>query len=180
VNKLLGDGSARVTIANDVTSYYIDIESGSAYQWEELKIENVSPGQNFWNVTVAVTSSTTKIEITDLRVLLGETLSPWVQSHDEILNTQVSLTTDGIRVSSSSNPGDYTVMTPIEFKGYSNVSGSSQPVFWLNRDTTRTQKISVTDTIDFGTNVDGTGGVVRAVTVTTGDRPGIAFVGAVS
>jgi hypothetical protein len=180
VNKALGDGSARVYLTNDITSYYVDILSGTGYDWTELKIENISPGQNFWNVIVVVTGTTTKVEITDLRVLLGETLSPWVQSHDEILNTQVALTTEGIRVSSSSNPGDYTVMTPIEFKGYSNVSGTSQPVFWLNRDTTRTQKVSVTDTVDFGTTVGGTGGIVRAVVVSTGSRPGIAFVGAIS
>jgi hypothetical protein len=180
VNKLLGDGAARVYLVNDVTSFYIDIETGSSYNWEELKVENISPGQNFWDVIVVVTDPTTLIEITDLRVLLGKTLSPWVQSHDEILNTQVALTTEGIRVSSSSNPGDYTVMTPIEFKGYSVISGSSQPVFWLNRDTTRTQRLSATDGIDFGTEVNGSGGVIRAVVVQSGSRPGIAFVGAVS
>jgi len=180
VNKLLGDGAARVYLVNDVTSFYIDIETGSSYNWEELKIENISPEQNYWDVIIVVTDPTTLIEITDLRVLLGKTLSPWVQSHDEILNTQVALTTEGIRVSSSSNPGDYTVMTPIEFKGYSVVSGSSLPVFWLNRDTTRTQKLSVTDGIDFGTEVNGTGGVIRAVVVQSGSRPGIAFVGAVA
>lgn len=180
VNKALGDGAARVYLQNDVTNYYIDIASGTSYQWAELKLENISPGQNFWNVIVVVNNPTTKIEITDLRVLLGETISPWVQSHDEILNTQVALTTEGIRVSSSSNPGDYTVMTPIEFKGYSNISGSSQPVFWLNRDTTRTEKLSVNDGIDFGTTVSGQGGVLRAVVVSEGSRQGVAFVGAVS
>lgn len=180
VNKALGDGSARVYLQNSVTNYYIDIPSGTGYEWVELKLENITPGQNFWNVILVVTGTTTKIEITDLRVLLGQTLSPWVQSHDEILNTQVALTTEGIRVSSSSNPGDYTVMTPIEFKGYSNVSGSSQPVFWLNRDTTRTQRISVTNGIDFGTTVAGTGGILRSVVVSSGARPGIAFVGAIS
>lgn len=180
VNKALGDGSARVYLQNSVTSYFIDILSGTEYQWAELKLENITPGQNFWNVILVINGTTTKIEITDLRVLLGTTLSPWVQSHDEILNTQVALTTEGIRVSSSSNPGDYTVMTPIEFKGYSVVSGSSQPVFWLNRDTTRTQRVSVTDGIDFGTTVAGTGGTIRSVVVKDGPRPGVAFVGAIS
>lgn len=178
VNKALGDGSARISLSNDATNYYIDVNLASQYQWQELKLEGIVPGQNFWNITLAVTGNTSKIEITDLRVLQGDTLSPWVQSHDEILNTQVSLTTEGIRVFSSSNPGDFTVMTPIEFKGYSNVSGSSQAVFWLNRDTTRTQRLSVADGIDYGTSVSGTGGVVRTVVVSNGSRPGIAFVGA--
>lgn len=182
VNKALGDGSATVTLQNDVTSYSVTIASGTGYTWDELKIENISPGQNFWNVIIAVTGTTTKIEITDLRVLLGDTLSPWVQSHDEILNTQVSLTTAGIRVSSSSNPGDYTLMTPEEFAGYSNISGTDEKVFWLNEDTTRTQSISVTEAIEYGTNVEASegGGVIRTVVIPDGDRQGIAFVGAVS
>lgn len=181
VNKALGDGSATVTLQNDVTSYSVTIASGTEYTWDELKIENISPGQNFWNVIIVVTGTTTKIEITDLRVLLGDTLSPWVQSHDEILNTQVSLTTAGIRVSSSSNPGDFTVMTPEEFAGYSNISGIDEKVFWLNEDTTHTSKLTVTEAVDYGTDVaNGTGAILRTVIITSGNRPGIAFVGAVS
>jgi hypothetical protein len=181
VNKLAGDGSARVTLTNSVTTYYIDILNAVGYAWQELVLENIIPGQNIWNVTVEVTSPTTKIEITDLRVLLGATISPWVQSHDEILNTQVALTTEGIRVTSSANQGgDYTVMTPIEFKGYSNISGTSQPVFWLNRDTTRTQKVSVAEGIEYGKSVNGVGGIIRSIVIASGPNQGLAFVGAVS
>lgn len=181
VNKALGDGGARVYLQNSVTNFYIDILSTSEYDWAELKLENITPGQNYWNVIVVVTSSTTKVEITDLRVLLGSTLSPWVQSHDEILNTQVALTTAGIRVSSSSNPGDYTTMTPEEFAGYSNVSGTDERVFWLNEDTLRTSNITVTQGVDYGPDVTtGGGGVIRSVVVSSGDRPGIAFVGGIS
>lgn len=181
VNKALGDGGARVYLQNSVTNFYIDILSTSEYDWAELKLENITPGQNYWNVILVVTSTTTKIEITDLRVLLGSTISPWVQSHDEILNTQVALTTAGIRVSSSSNPGDYTVMTPEEFAGYSNASGTDERVFWLNEDTLRTENITVTEGVDYGPDVTtGGGGIIRSVVVSSGDRPGIAFVGGIS
>lgn len=173
VNKSLGDGSARLWLTNDVTSYYIDIPSGTGYVWEELKLEDIVPGQNFWDLLLEVTSSTTSIEITDLRVMLGSTLVQWTQSNSEILNTQVALTTEGIRVSSNTHNGDYTVMTPLEFAGYSDVSGTTRKVFWVNRDTTEVANIQ----IDGNTNYNN---VIRAIPISSGVLAGLAFVGAVS
>ncbi len=173
VNKLLGDGSATVTLSNDVTSYTIPIASGTGYVWEELKLENITPGQNYWDITIEVTGTTASIEITDLRVMNGPTLVAWDQSHSEILNTQVALTTEGIRVSSSTHAGDYTVMTPLEFAGYSDASGTSQKVFWVNRDTTEVANMQIDGNVNFGN-------VIRAIPITSGTIQGLAFVGAIS
>lgn len=173
VNKTLGNGSATITLSNAVTSYSVTIASGTGYVWQELKLENISPRQNYWDVTVALTGTTTSIEITDLRVMNGPTLVAWDQSHSEILNTQVALTTEGIRVSSSTHSGDYTVMTPLEFAGYSDASGSTQKVFWVNRDTTEVANIQIDGNANFGN-------VIRAIPITSGAIAGLAFVGAIS
>lgn len=173
VNKLLGNGGATVTLSNTVATYTITIASGTSYVWQELKLEGLTPGQNYWDITVATTSSTTSIEITDLRVMTGPTLVQWTQSQSEILNTQVALTTEGIRVSSSAHTGDYTVMTPIEFAGYSNVSGTSKKVFWVNRDTTEVANIQIDGVANFGN-------IIRAISISSGPLAGLAFVGAIS
>lgn len=173
VNKALGNGSATLTISNSVTSFSIPIVSGNSYVWQELKLENIVPLQNYWDITLAVTASTTSIEITDLRVMTGPTLVQWTQSQSEILNTTVALTTEGIRVSSSTFPGDYTTVTPLEFAGYSNVSGTSKKVFWVNRDTTEVQNLQVDGITNFNN-------VIRAVSTATGALAGLSFVGSVS
>ena len=173
VKKTLGDGSATVTVSNDATSFTIPISLTSAYVWQELKLENIVPGQNFWDITIELTDTTTSIEITDLRVLNGTTLTQWTQSQSEILNTQVALTTEGIRVSSQQYNGDYTVMTPIEFAGYSNADGSTKKVFWVNRDVTQMANARVDGTVNFGN-------VIRAIPITSGSTAGLAFVGAIS
>ena len=173
VNKTLGNGGATLTISNAVTSFSITIDSATGYVWQELKLENVTPGQNYWDITLAATSTTTSIEITDLRVMAGKTLVQWDQSHSEILNTQVALTTEGIRVSSNTHSGDYTVMTPIEFAGYSDVSGTSKKVFWVNRDTTQVANLQVDGATNFGN-------IIRAIPITSGVNAGLAFVGAIS
>lgn len=183
VNKAAGDGAATLTLSNDVTSFSINLVSANEYVWEELKLENLTPGQNFWDVTLEVSDPTTKIEITDLRVLLGITLSTWQQSQSEILNTQVALTTEGIRVShNGSQTGDYTVMTPLEFAGYSDVSGSNRKVFTVNRDETIVAKLKAIAGIEYGGNPDNVsqGGVIRAIPIMSGSKAGLAFVGAVS
>lgn len=173
VRKTLGDGSATVTIANDATSFTIPIDLTTAYVWQELKMENVTPNQNYWDVTVEITDDTESIEITDLRVLNGTTLVQWTQSQSEILNTQVALTTEGIRVSSNVYNGDFTVMTPLEFAGYSSASGSQKKVFWVNRDTTQMANAQVDGVVNFGN-------VIRAIPITSGSSAGLAFVGAIS
>lgn len=182
VSKLLGDGAATLTLSNDVTSYTITVATGTKYEWEELKLENITPDQNYWDVTLAVTNTTSKIEVTDLRILLGPTLSQWTQSQNEILNTQVALTTEGIRVSSQTNTGDYTVMTPLEFAGHSNVSGSDRTVFTVNKDTTIVAKLKAIESVEFGGNPSNisTAGIIRAIPIMTGLEAGLAFVGVIS
>lgn len=184
VNKAAADGSARLYLTNAVTSFYIDILAANKYTWQELKLENIIPGQNYWDVKLVITAATSGIEVTDLRVMLGTTLPQWSQSNSEILNTQVALTTQGIRVSSSVNNGDYTTMTPVEFAGYTSVTGTSKKVFTVNRETTMVEGLQVGGKATFGvdgaTGVDGFVPVIRAIASSSGPLAGLSFVGAVS
>lgn len=175
VNKTAANGSAKLVLSNTVTSFEIDILSGTGYAWQELSLENIVPGQNYWDVTLTVTGSTTGIEITDLRIVTGPILVEWTQSQSEILNSQVALTTAGIRVSSNVHPGDYTLMTPIEFSGWSDATspGTSKKVFWVNRDTTEVANLQVDGTANFAN-------VIRAISTPSGSLAGLSFVGAVS
>jgi hypothetical protein len=169
VNKTLGNGSAVVRLTNNITTFEIPIEGGTGYQWTELKLTNLQPGQNYWDITIAITGTTSSIEITDLRVMSGPTLVQWDQSHSEILNSQVALTTEGIRVSRNGT-GDYTVMTPIEFAGYSDASGSLKKVFWINRETTEVENVYIKGATNYGD-------IIRAIPIKDGPVAGLAFVG---
>lgn len=174
VNKGAGNGGMELRLTNGTDDFVIAVANATAYSWQELKLEGITPSATYWDVTLIITTSATKIEVTDLRVMYGTTLPQWEQSQSEILNAQVALTTEGIKVSSSVFAGDYTVMTPLEFSGYSSASPTpTVPVFTVNRDTTEVTNLSISTQTEFGN-------VIRAIPITSGSHAGLAFVGAVS
>lgn len=131
-------GSATITIGNGTNSVALDFPDQTASAWQKKSVE-FTPAEGANTITLASTAGTT-IEITDLMLSAGGSTT-WRQGSGEIYNTQVSLDKDGVRVSSSVHDGDYVEITPLEFAGYSNASGSVQKVFSLNRDTTVVEKL---------------------------------------
>ena len=99
---------------------------------------------------------------------IGEYKTQWSQASGEIMNTQVNINVDGILVKSSVYLGDYTVMSPLEFAGYSNINGTVTKVFSLNKDTTLVKKLEAEDEMKMTP--------IKIVPITTGDLQGWAFV----
>lgn len=131
-------GSATITLGNGTNSVTLDFPDQTASAWQKKSVE-FTPAEGANTLTLTSTAGTT-IEITDLMLATGGKTT-WRQASGEIYNTQVSLDQDGVRVSSSVHDGDYVEITPLEFAGYSNASGSVQKVFSLNRDTTVVEKL---------------------------------------
>lgn len=131
-------GSATITLGSGTNSVTLDFPDQTASVWQKKSVE-FTPAEGANTLTLTSTAGTT-IEITDLMLATGGKTT-WRQASGEIYNTQVSLDQDGVRVSSSVHDGDYVEITPLEFAGYSNASGSVQKVFSLNRDTTVVEKL---------------------------------------
>lgn len=135
-------GTAGIIISNANGSFNLLMPNQTAVYWEKKEI-TFTPTLGYVDIIITADSNITEFAITDIMLSQGDLSTPWRQADGEILNTQVAVDTEGIRVNSSVYEGDETVMTPLEFAGYSSVSGTKTKVFSLNRDTTEVQKISI-------------------------------------
>ena len=161
-------GQATVTLSNSIDNYVITLPAGTAYNWQSFDLTDFTASENYFDVTVATNSATTLFGITDLMLNVGNTTMQWVQASSEILNTQVAVTKNGVKVRSSVYDGDYVEITPLGFNGYSDASGSTQTVFTLNRDTTKVQKLRAENQIEMPP--------IKIVPITSGSNTGWAFV----
>ena len=159
-------GSASVTLSNTADSFVVDIDNGTSYLWDELTSAAFQPTLGYLDIDILCTN--TEVSFTDIMLVTGDSIVPWQQSNGEILNSQVSLNSEGIKVNSSLYEGDFTQITPLEFAGYSSISGSSQRTFYLNRDITHTKKFEAEDQISMDP--------IKVVPITTGSVTGWAFV----
>ena len=165
-------GQVNVRLTNDNDDFEITLNANTEYNWAKQVIKGFMPTMNYLDITISTTTDVALFNITDLMLSLGKTGGAWTQAQGEILNTQVSLNEDGITVRSSVYDGDYTVITPLEFSGYSVVSGQKQRVFSLNRDTTSIQKLHVDNQIEMPP--------IKIVPIMSGVRAGWSFVKIVS
>lgn len=131
-------GGATITVGNSSETATITLANGTAYAWQRQSVE-FTPTMGANAITITSDAGTT-VEITDLILTTGGAIT-WRQASGEIYNTQVSLDQAGVQVRSSVYTGDYVEITPLEFAGYSNASGSMQKVFSLNRDITEVEKL---------------------------------------
>lgn len=131
-------GAVTITVGNTTNSETITLAAGTAYEWQQQKVEFV-PVASTNTVTVSVPSGAS-VEITDLILTSGGAYT-WRQASGEIYNAQVSLDQAGVQVRSSVYTGDYVEITPLEFAGYSNASGTMRKVFSLNRETTEVEQL---------------------------------------
>jgi hypothetical protein len=131
-------GAVTIRAANTSNSATITLASGTAYEWQQQKVE-FTPTMSTNTVTVTVPSGAS-VEITDLILTSGGAYT-WRQASGEIYNAQVSLDQAGVQVRSSVYTGDYVEITPLEFSGWSNASGTMKKVFTLNRETTEVEQL---------------------------------------
>ena len=158
-------GGCAITIYNDFEEHEITLHEGETAYYGEYAIQ-LEPKQNYYKVALAATGGSATF--TDCMFARGEYKTNWEQANGEVMNTQVNVSVDGVLVRSSVYAGDYTVMSPVEFAGYSMVGGTLTRVFSLNKDITTVQKLEAVDEIKMGT--------IKVVPVTSGSLQGWAFV----
>lgn len=161
-------GSCYVKISNDSgESYAIEVPAGTAVEYADCEIRGMLP-QDSEYLLEFYGSPDSDATFTDNMLAVGEYKSQWTQANGEVMNTQVNINTNGVLVKSSVYLGDYTVMSPLEFAGYSVINGTPTRVFSLNKDVTEVKKLKALDEITMPP--------VKIVPVTSGELQGWAFV----
>lgn len=160
-------GSGVITIKNDLGSKEILLKEQVELNWDE-QVLTFTPTMSWIDVEIKANANSS-ISITDLMLAGGDSKQPWRQASGEIYNTQVSVDARGMQVRSSVYDGDYVEITPLEFVGYSSVSGTKKRVFSLNRDITEVEKINARTQIQMLP--------MKIVPIDTDNYSGWAFVG---
>lgn len=160
-------GSGVITIKNDLGSKEILLKEQEELNWDE-QVLTFTPTMSWIDVEIKANANSS-ISITDLMLAGGDSKQPWRQASGEIYNTQVSVDARGMQVRSSVYDGDYVEITPIEFVGYSSVSGKKRRVFSLNRDITEVEKLNARTQIQMPP--------MKIVPIDTDNYSGWAFVG---
>ena len=162
-------GTATIKLSNTIDSFVITIPEGKEIVWQNYDLTKLDPSMNYLDITVSTSNNCEQFLITDLMVNMGDQSIPWVQANGEILNTQVAVNDQGMMVSSSVYSGDYVQITPLGMSGHSNVTGTDEEVFKLNRDVTETSKLSARKEISMDP--------IKIIPVKDGDMAGWNFVG---
>lgn len=160
-------GGGVITIKNDLGSKEITLKEQVELNWDE-QVLTFTPTMSWIDVEIKANANSS-ISITDLMLAGGDSKQPWRQASGEIYNTQVSVDARGMQVRSSVYDGDYVEITPLEFVGYSSVSGTKKRVFSLNRDITEVEKLNARTQIQMPP--------MKIVPIDTDNYSGWAFVG---
>lgn len=160
-------GTCYVKIFNAVEEYIIELGNGQESFYGDYEIKGLLPKTNYYDIEF-YGSAESEATFTDNMFAIGTYKSQWQQASGEIMNTQVNVNLNGVLVKSSVYAGDYTVMSPLEFAGYSNINGTITKVFSLNKDTTLVKKLEAEDQIKMYP--------LKVVPITEGDIQGWAFV----
>lgn len=160
-------GSCYVKLYNNTEEHIIELKSGESSFYKEYEIKAILPKTNYFDIEF-FGSADSNATFTDNMLSIGEYKTQWTQASGEIMNTQVNINLDGVLVKSSVYLGDYTVMSPLEFAGYSNLNGTITKVFSLNKDTTLVKKLEAEDEVKMVP--------IKIVPITSGNVQGWAFV----
>ncbi len=160
-------GTCYIKIYNANEEYLIELLSGQSAFYSRYEITTLLPTDNYYDIEF-YGSEDSNATFTDNMFSIGEYAITWSQANGEIMNTQVNINLDGVLVKSSIYQGDYTIMSPLEFAGYSNINGIITKVFSLNKDTTQVKKLKAEDEITMDP--------IKIVPITEGEIQGWAFV----
>lgn len=153
-------GSCGVRIYNTKEEYTIPVVEGESAFYKEYSL-TLEPQENYYYVEFYCDDEG-NATFTDNMLAVGESKSQWTQANGEVMNTQVNISLEGVRVNRGG--GDYTIMSPSEFAGYS----ENKRVFSLNKDVTEVTKLNAIDEVNMSP--------IKIVPITTGDLQGWAFV----
>lgn len=160
-------GSCYIKIYNNVEEHLIEIPIGESAFYKEYVLQGLLPKDDYYIIEF-YGSADSDATFTDNMLSVGEYKTQWQQASGEVMNTQVNINLDGILIKSSVYLGDYTVVSPLEFAGYSSINGTITKVFSLNKDTTLVKKLEAEDELKMVP--------IKIVPITTGNLQGWAFV----
>ena len=160
-------GTCYIKLSNTNEEYMIELKNGESSFYGDYEIKELLPTMNYYDIEF-YGSSEAEATFTDNMFSVGRYKTQWTQANGEIMNTQVNINLNGVLVKSSVYLGDYTIMSPLEFAGYSNINGVITKVFSLNKDTTLVKKLEAEDEITMFP--------IKIVPITAGDLQGWAFV----
>lgn len=160
-------GTCYVKLYNANEEYLIELGEGESSYYGDYEIKALLPKDTYYIVEF-YGSADSNATFTDNMLAIGDYKTQWQQASGEIMNTQVNINIDGVLIKSSVYLGDYTVMSPLEFAGYSNINGTITKVFSLNKDTTLVKKLESEDEVKMVP--------IKIVPIRTGDLKGWAFV----
>ena len=158
-------GSCFVRLYNTNEEHIIEVPHGESVFYKDYEIKGLAPSENYYVVEFYADTDAT---FTDNMFAVGEYKSQWTQANGEVMNTQVNINLNGILVRSSVYAGDYTIVSPLEFAGYSMINGTPTKVFSLNKDVTEVKKLLASDEITMHP--------IKVVPITQGEIQGWAFV----
>ena len=164
-------GNCYVKIYNSNEEHTIPLGAGESAYYNEYALTKLEPKNNYYIIEF-YGSADSNATFTDNMLAMGENKIPWTQANGEVMNTNVNIDIDGITVKSvddeGNETGDYTVISKIEFAGYSYVNGVKTKVFSLNKDVTKVSKLLADNEITMPP--------IKIVPITEGDLQGWAFV----
>lgn len=160
-------GTCYVKLYNSNEEHIIELSEGESSFYGDYSLQGLLPKDNYYIIEF-YGSADSGATFTDNMFALGEYRTQWTQASGEIMNTQVNINLDGVLVKSSVYAGDYTIMSPLEFAGYSNLNGIVTKVFSLNKDTTLVKKLEAEDELKMVP--------IKVVPITSGQLQGWAFV----
>ena len=167
-------GSCYVKIYNpDVNEeHIIPLEVNTASALAEHELTALKPLGEYYIIEF-YGSADSNVVFTDNMFAIGEHKTKWTQANGEVMNTQVNFSSNGLMIRNinedGENTGDYTVISPMEFAGYSKIdTGEAKKVFTLNRGVTEVNKLESKNEIAMPP--------LKIVPVTSGEIQGWAFV----
>ena len=160
-------GSCYVKLYNSNEEHIIELKAGESSFYGDYEIKALLPKDSYYDIEF-YGSADSNATFTDNMLSIGEYKTQWSQASGEIMNTQVNINVDGVLVKSSVYLGDYTIMSPLEFAGYSKINGTITKVFSLNKDTTLVKKLEAEDEMKMYP--------IKIVPITSGSLQGWAFV----
>ena len=160
--KKTSTGVVKIRLYNEMEEYKLEITEELNYK--NISIENILPKMNY--LILEIEGSEAKF--TDVNLIQSTYKGQWTQATDELLSTNVQFDINGMKIFSETNRGDYTTITPYEFSGYSNASGSLERVFGIDKDKTFSTKLEAKEEFTLKP--------AKIVPKRTGEVQGIAFV----
>lgn len=122
-----------------ITKKNIYLNNGDTSNYKKYVIEGYKAANS--QLRLSLKTEGAVIKLTDLMLNRGPRASEWRQASGEMASAGANFSEDGMKVYSSKYEGDYTVMSPIEFAGYSYINGQLTKVFNLDKETLETYEL---------------------------------------